>query len=85
MQPLHSLRSTSPATRIVLLGVLAASLSAASCNKEELEPCGAVTRIACPVPTELPPATCEGAHTFGALVDTMLFVANYAPNNNGIG
>ena len=38
-----------------------------------------------PVPTELPAATCTGANTLGARVDSILFVANYAPNTTSWG
>ena len=38
-----------------------------------------------PIPTELPEATCTGANTVGAYFDTILFVANYAPNNSSWG
>lgn len=61
--------------------MLAVSLSTVACEKEDCFE----AREACPIPTELPAETCHDAHTFGAMFDTILFVANYAPNNSGIG
>ncbi len=65
----------SPIIPLTVIWVLATAVS--GCEKESpLE----ANRRRFPIPTELPAATCEGANTAGAYVDSILFVANYYPN-----
>lgn len=66
------------------LSWLVCGLAFPACVKEDIGTCFE-ERVACPIPSELPAETCDGAHTLGAMFDTILFVANYAPNNSGIG
>lgn len=74
-------------TSRVQCSVLALSLTALTfpaCEKDNIQDCYEA-REPCPIPTELPAETCNNAHAIGMMVDTILFVASYAPNNSGIG
>ncbi len=67
-----------------LAATFLASLLALAAGCEKDNECEGIAECY-PVPTELPPATCMGANTMGAMVDSIMFVASYAPNTTSWG